>query len=45
MLVDYGSEYRPTLETEVVVPNGIIYGVVMLVLKTLLNFVMDSEKN
>lgn len=26
MLVDYGTEYRPTIDTEVVVPNGIIYG-------------------
>ena len=26
MLVDYGTEYRSTIDTEVVVPNGIIYG-------------------
>lgn len=26
MLVDYGTEYRSTIETEVVTPNGIIYG-------------------
>lgn len=26
MLVDYGNAIRPTIETEVVVPNGIIYG-------------------
>ncbi len=26
MLVDYGTEYRATIDTEVVVPNGIIYG-------------------
>lgn len=26
MLVDYGTEYRPTIDTEVIIPNGIIYG-------------------
>ena len=26
MLVDYGTEYRATIDTEVIVPNGIIYG-------------------
>ncbi|MBD8045953.1 Xaa-Pro dipeptidyl-peptidase [Clostridium faecium] len=43
MLVDYGSEYRPTLETEVVVPNGIIYGG-NAGSEDIVNFVMDSEK-
>lgn len=41
MLVDYGTEYRPTIETEVVVPNGIIYGG-NAGQDNILNFVMES---
>lgn len=44
MLVDYGSEYRPTIETEVVVPNGIIYGG-NAGSDDIVNFVMESEKS
>lgn len=43
MLVDYGPEYRPTTKTEVVVPNGIIYGG-NAGSDDIINFVMDSEK-
>ncbi|MEW8954944.1 Xaa-Pro dipeptidyl-peptidase [Clostridium sp.] len=43
MLVDYGSEYRPTIEREVVVPNGIIYGG-NAGSDDIVNFVMDSNK-
>ena len=42
MLVDYGTEYRPTIDTEVVVPNGIIYGG-NAGSDDIVDFVMESE--
>lgn len=41
MLVDYGTEYRPTIETEVVTPNAIIYGG-NAGQDDIVNFVMES---
>ncbi|MCT4604556.1 MAG: Xaa-Pro dipeptidyl-peptidase [Marinisporobacter sp.] len=43
MLVDYGAEYRPTTETEVVVPKGIVYGG-NAGSEDIINFVMSKEK-
>lgn len=43
MLVDYGSEYRPTIETEVVLPKGIIYGG-NAGSDDIVNFVTDTNK-
>ncbi len=43
MLVDYGPEYRPTTEKEVVTPNGIIYGG-NAGSDDIVNFVMDNKK-
>lgn len=44
MLVDYGLEYRPTIATEVVVPEGIIYGG-NAGSDDIVTFVMENEKS
>ncbi len=43
MLVDYGSEYRNTIETEVVYPKGIIYGG-NAGSDDIVNFIKDTKK-